>query len=203
MLSRCNDDWHKQLQVKIVPDWACRNRYCFAECEAAADDCSTAFGWSKCGPCVHDKCCTETKACSDDVDCLLHAFCRMHCPDSECMAACDSAHWIGGGLDWVWNYCLNRSCPGCRFVPLPMKAICGGFTGMTGTCQACMDKSCCAEGEACGTNAACAGVHMCVEACGADASCKSKCMVMGAPEGVSLLETLSVCQSTNCASECK
>jgi hypothetical protein len=200
MLSVCNNAEHRPDLWKIAPDWACRSRYCLAECNAS-ESCSAVFGTEgACQTCVHGSCCAETKACSEDTECIIYAFCRRDCNgDSACETACDSAYWIGGGREWVREYCLASQCSTDCAEPA---RTCGGFAYSPAGCVTCMDQNCCAEGQACGTSAECAGVHMCIVACGGDTACQDECLAIGAGAAVTLHQQLTTCQTAQCAVEC-
>jgi hypothetical protein len=43
MLDECNNAEHQPYLLRLAPIWACRNEYCYAECEDSDDDCSVVF----------------------------------------------------------------------------------------------------------------------------------------------------------------
>jgi len=159
------------LSQSLLPDRVHASPYC------------SVFFYSDgaCQPCVQDSCCAESKACSDDSECLLYWMCRRDCGiDAACKVACDATYWMGGGLNWVREYCLASQCA----TPCSEPArTCGAFDYSPAACASCMDQHCCAEGEACGTSADCAGVHMCMVACGADSACQDECVALGTATG--------------------
>ena len=199
MASLCNDGNHLPLLSRLAPDWACRSRHCLAAC-GGEDTCSTVFYSSGvCQTCVHDNCCAPTKACSDDVECILHSLCKSGCTDTDCRTACDHVYWMGGGLDHVREYCLASDCS--LFCGVAARS-CGGFQHKDTTCTSCMDESCCTEGEACGTSAECAAIHVCVGACGAEVACREACLASGTAAGLTLHQALATCQSSQCGDAC-
>jgi hypothetical protein len=201
MISQCNNAEHRPYLWKIAPDWACRSRYCLVECQAA-DYCSAVFGGihDDCMTCQHDSCCAETRTCSEDVDCIIHALCTRDCDgDAACEVACDLTYWGGGGLNHVREYCLASQCDAECGLPL---ATCGGFDESVEACGTCMTQSCCGEGWTCGTSAECAGIHICMDACGSDTACQNECLAHGTAAGVTAYQALMSCRSTQCAAQC-
>jgi hypothetical protein len=76
---------------------------------------------------------------------------------------------------------------------------CGLATGDP-TCDTCLDTSCCAENQACVSNADCSALLACGDACRDDA-CISACMTAH-PTGATLLGTLSTCVEGSCGAAC-
>jgi hypothetical protein len=200
MVSTCNNAAHGPLTAKIAPDWACRSRHCLAECDGT-ELCTTVFYWSdpECRTCVHDSCCAQTRACSEDAECLLYVLCQSDCDDAACREACDHMYSVGAGLDHARAYCMASDCSAACSEPA---RTCGGFSGMEAPCETCLHNHCCAEGEACGTSAECAAVHICMGACGADTVCQDECVANGTAEGVALYQALTTCQAAQCATYC-
>lgn len=78
-------------------------------------------------------------------------------------------------------------------------ASCGLSTG-DATCDTCLDTSCCAPNTACVSDADCTALVTCGDACRDDA-CLSGCMTAH-PTGAALLDSLSTCVGTSCATAC-
>jgi hypothetical protein len=201
MVSLCNDAEHTAYLTKVAPQWACRSRYCVAECETV-DSCSAVFVYEPpCSTCLHDSCCAENRACSEDVECIEYMICRAQCGanDHACRDDCRARHWKGGGRDSVRVNCMNSRCQ--TECGLAARG-CGRLEHDSTTCLSCNDLHCCTEAEACGTNADCAGVFLCMTACHGDAACEATCRLLGVPSGVALYDQLATCRAASCASEC-
>jgi hypothetical protein len=200
MTEECNNGDHLPLLTKIAPELACRSRYCVDECRGE-DRCSGAFYFeANCKVCVHDSCCAEMAACSEDAECIQYFLCRDQCGAlPSCKDACAIAQPIGAGLNHVREYCLASNCStACEATA----RTCGGLGGMQATCKTCMEANCCDEGQACGTSAECAAVYVCIDACGDDTACQDECLETGDEPGIAAYQTLTTCRTTSCATEC-
>jgi hypothetical protein len=199
--SRCNDAAHRPLLMTLAEDWACRSRWCLEECASISSACSAFLGFSgDCATCVEDNCCAETRACSEDPECVEYDLCIADCAGrpATCRDLCRARYWVGGGLESVRAYCLASRCT----TICGTTDRCGGLDYPSGTCRTCMIGSCCAEAEACGTDAGCAGLFLCLTACHGDAACAATCRRLGTADGVTLYDAVDGCRTTSCATEC-
>ena len=78
--------------------------------------------------------------------------------------------------------------------------VCGGFASPDAQCNTCLTTSCCTEGTACGANAACETIYLCVEAC-SDDMCSQGCLAAN-PSGADAFNSLTGCVTNACGSAC-
>lgn len=70
------------------------------------------------------------------------------------------------------------------------------------SCEACLEKSCCPEANACASGPACRGLEGCLGACSGDPTCRARC-VDAHRIGPDPFETdLASCLATHCAEPC-
>ncbi|MBN1773741.1 MAG: hypothetical protein JXB32_20940 [Deltaproteobacteria bacterium] len=201
MLRECNDTEHFGYSIRLAPDWACRNRYCNAECDEEGD-CSVVMGYTAtCADCVRENCCAEISAWNNDAEAIVFAYCLSSCGMiASCRTNCFARYWRGGGLCWVQDNCIRGSCAAeCGMGP----ATCGDLPYGDYTCTACMHSHCCAEAEACGTSVECAGVFLCLAGCAGDIACHDNCRRLGRPEGVALYDVEATCRVEHCVTQCE
>ncbi len=64
-----------------------------------------------CSTCVDDSCCTEAKACGDDLECLAFRTCLEGCAGAvECADQCYVDHADGEDLSVAFSTCRNTNC---------------------------------------------------------------------------------------------
>ena len=172
------------------------------EAEASVP-CSAVAGALKlispeCPGCMTAKCCAELEVCAGSDECLALVLCALSCAsgDTACWSACSKQHPTGidGAMPIV--ECATQSCrTAC--------ARCGGLGSLVSfgkSCDACARKNCCAEGIACGKDAACFGYAECWTACpGGDTACTDAC-AKKFPGGSTEVAAAAKCLSASCAS---
>lgn len=110
------------------------------------------------------------------------------CVDSVSSCSRTNAKYCGGG-------------GGVIVAPVPSGGQCGRGTATT-ACDACVDRSCCAESFACSTNEECAALEGCDASCAGDRDCREACYETRAG-GTLLLQALDTCVANACGGACE
>jgi hypothetical protein len=82
-------------------------------CDLPGDtDDTDADACSACVACVSEGACSdESTACQDSTACTDLLDCVRACPDSDCVAQCNTDHADGAALATPLFQCITRTCP--------------------------------------------------------------------------------------------
>jgi hypothetical protein len=127
-----------------------------------------------CNECLATNCCSQAEACGNDPDCAGLTACVLTCKsdDTACQSACGTQYPNGATLAQPVADCLASSCATASCRP------CGGLEitlGLSATCGACLEVSCCKVAAECANDAACVALVQCVMACSGDTTCQTQC----------------------------
>ncbi len=109
------------------------------------------------------------------------------CVDSVTSCSRTNARYCGGGAVII--------------APVGTGGQCGNGPAAT-VCDACVDKSCCAESLACSANASCLALESCDASCLGDQDCRERCYE-ASPGGALVLQALDTCVANACGAACE
>jgi hypothetical protein len=161
---------------------------CTAECVVdPGPDTTTCNGCTEVkGP---TSCSAQITACENSAACRGYSECYAAASSAAELSACESQNPGGGALLNAYFDCLcNTACKTeCTAECVDTTGVACGFSSVSegGSCDACWQKSCCAEGKACAENTACLD-------CALDPNCVDDPM----------FQTFLGCIDTNCKTEC-
>jgi len=150
-----------------------------------------------CGACAKSACCAEIAACTGA--CRTFHACTALCAaaDDACLAACRVANPTGFDA----NAAALASCLASR-CEAPCETGCGGYVVGRTSCNACIDRSCCAPQHDCMTNRECAVLVACERACApTDGLCLGECE-RAHPSARELARAFGACVETSCRTDC-
>jgi hypothetical protein len=167
--------------------------------EAAASFCSELeAAQTKCGRTVEHAACLDVVAPFGDATIAEAAACAS----KACSAITDCLTAALGGSSGSSSGGSSSGGSGSSGTGDASGACTLSISSGSATCNACLERSCCAPDNACGRNSDCVAVMKCLGNCSSsDSACASACVSAHAT-GASLLQSFVTCESSSCSAAC-